>query len=82
MIYVLMDSAPWPFYRGQYGELLWRYLAGGQREAAVEQARTGWCGAIKNKRFVVLPLSTAAEGVRAPIALKTLAAGLYPDKEK
>ncbi|PNQ87793.1 ABC transporter substrate-binding protein [Paenibacillus polymyxa] len=38
--------------------------------------------AIKNKRFVVLPLSAAAEGVRAPIALKTLAAGLYPDKMK
>ncbi|MDP1513330.1 ABC transporter substrate-binding protein [Paenibacillus sp. CMAA1739] len=38
--------------------------------------------AIKNKRFVVLPLSAAAEGVRAPIALKTLAAGLYPDKVK
>lgn len=38
--------------------------------------------AIKNKRFIVLPLSAAAEGVRAPIALKTLAAGLYPDKVK
>lgn len=38
--------------------------------------------AIKNKRFVVLPLSAAAEGVRAPIALKTLASGLYPDKVK
>ncbi|MBU9710060.1 ABC transporter substrate-binding protein [Paenibacillus sp. AK121] len=38
--------------------------------------------AIKNKRFVVLPLSAAAEGVRAPIALKTLAVGLYPDKVK
>jgi iron complex transport system substrate-binding protein len=38
--------------------------------------------AIKNKRFVVLPLSAAAEGIRAPIALKTLAAGLYPDKVK
>ncbi|MGW9528696.1 ABC transporter substrate-binding protein [Paenibacillus terrae] len=38
--------------------------------------------AIINKRFVVLPLSAAAEGVRAPIALKTLASGLYPDKVK
>ncbi|WP_068496101.1 ABC transporter substrate-binding protein [Paenibacillus kribbensis] len=38
--------------------------------------------AIKNKRFIVLPLSAAAEGIRAPIALKTLAAGLYPDKVK
>ncbi|WP_179032308.1 ABC transporter substrate-binding protein [Paenibacillus kribbensis] len=38
--------------------------------------------AIKNKRFIVLPLSAAAEGIRAPIALRTLAAGLYPDKVK
>lgn len=38
--------------------------------------------AIRDKRFVVLPLSAAAEGVRAPIALKTLAAGFYPDKVK
>jgi iron complex transport system substrate-binding protein len=36
--------------------------------------------AIKNKRFVVMPLSAAAEGIRAPIALKTLASGFYPDK--
>ncbi|MBU5673136.1 ABC transporter substrate-binding protein [Paenibacillus brevis] len=36
--------------------------------------------AIQNERFVVLPLSAAAEGIRAPIALQTLAAGLYPDK--
>ncbi|MEC0332735.1 ABC transporter substrate-binding protein [Paenibacillus macerans] len=38
--------------------------------------------AIRDERFIVLPLSAAAEGVRAPIALKTLAAGLYPDKVK
>ncbi|KKX55915.1 ABC transporter substrate-binding protein [Brevibacillus borstelensis] len=36
--------------------------------------------AIKNKRIVVLPLSAAAEGIRAPFALKTLAEGLYPEK--
>ncbi|UIO44412.1 ABC transporter substrate-binding protein [Brevibacillus brevis] len=38
--------------------------------------------AIKNQRLVVLPLSAASEGVRAPIALKILAEGLYPDKFK
>ncbi|MEJ8547461.1 ABC transporter substrate-binding protein [Brevibacillus borstelensis] len=36
--------------------------------------------AIKNNRLIVLPLSAASEGVRAPIALKTLAEGLYPEK--
>ncbi|MED4779292.1 ABC transporter substrate-binding protein [Brevibacillus choshinensis] len=38
--------------------------------------------AIQNKRLMVLPLSAAAEGVRAPIALKILAEGLYPEKFK
>lgn len=38
--------------------------------------------AIKNQRLIVLPLSAASEGVRAPIALKILAEGLYPDKFK
>lgn len=38
--------------------------------------------AIKNQRLMVLPLSAASEGVRAPIALKILAEGLYPDKFK
>ncbi|MGG1658774.1 ABC transporter substrate-binding protein [Brevibacillus sp. NRS-1366] len=38
--------------------------------------------AIKNQRLVVLPLSAASEGVRAPIALKILAEGLYPEKFK
>jgi len=38
--------------------------------------------AIQNKRLIVLPLSAASEGVRAPIALKILAEGLYPDKFK
>jgi iron complex transport system substrate-binding protein len=36
--------------------------------------------AIKNQRFIVLPLSAASEGVRAPIALKILAEGIYPEK--
>lgn len=38
--------------------------------------------AIQNQRLIVLPLSAAAEGVRAPIALKSLAEGLYPEKFK
>lgn len=38
--------------------------------------------AIKNQRLMVLPLSAASEGVRAPIALKILAEGLYPDQFK
>lgn len=38
--------------------------------------------AIQNKRLIILPLSAASEGVRAPIALKILAEGLYPDKFK
>jgi iron complex transport system substrate-binding protein len=36
--------------------------------------------AIQNQRFVILPLSAAAEGVRAPIALDILARGFYPEK--
>lgn len=36
--------------------------------------------AIKNQRFIVLPLSAASEGIRAPIALKILAEGIYPEK--
>ncbi|ASS73971.1 Fe3+-hydroxamate ABC transporter substrate-binding protein [Tumebacillus algifaecis] len=38
--------------------------------------------AIKNKRFIVLPLSAAAEGIRAPHALQILAKGMYPDRIK
>lgn len=38
--------------------------------------------AIKNKRFIILPLSAAAEGIRAPYALEMLAKGFYPDKFK
>ena len=36
--------------------------------------------AIKEKRFVVLPLSAGAEGIRGPIATETLAKAFYPEK--
>lgn len=36
--------------------------------------------AIQNNRLIVLPLSAAAEGIRAPHALQTLAEGFYPEK--
>ncbi|MFD3274384.1 ABC transporter substrate-binding protein [Paenibacillus dendritiformis] len=51
-----------------------------KQELLLNKAPLADVKAIKNKRFIVLPLSAAAEGVRAPIALQTLAAGLYPDK--
>ncbi len=35
--------------------------------------------AIQNDRFVVLPLPSAFEGVRNPDAVRTLAAGFYPE---
>ncbi|MGC3985440.1 MAG: ABC transporter substrate-binding protein, partial [Pseudorhodoferax sp.] len=35
--------------------------------------------AVKNNRFVVLPLTDVFEGVRNPTAVKELAAGFYPD---
>lgn len=35
--------------------------------------------AIINQRFIVLPLSAAAEGIRAPQTLDTLARGLHPE---
>ena len=38
--------------------------------------------AIKHERFAVLPLSAAAEGVRIPLALETLANAFYPDSFK
>jgi len=38
--------------------------------------------AIQNKRFIILPLSAAAEGIRAPHALEILAKGLYPEQIK
>ncbi|MFL1673572.1 ABC transporter substrate-binding protein [Paenibacillus dendritiformis] len=51
-----------------------------KQELLLNKAPLADVKAIKNKRFIVLPLSAAAEGIRAPIALQTLAAGLYPDK--
>ncbi|BFH14364.1 ABC transporter substrate-binding protein [Paenibacillus melissococcoides] len=51
-----------------------------KRELLLNKAPLADVKAIKNKRFIMLPLSAAAEGIRAPIALQTLAAGLYPDK--
>lgn len=36
--------------------------------------------AVQEERFLVLPLSAAAEGVRGPQALTTLAEGFYPEK--
>jgi iron complex transport system substrate-binding protein len=36
--------------------------------------------AIKNKRFVVLPLTAGAEGIRGSQALNTLARAFYPEK--
>jgi len=35
--------------------------------------------AVKNERFVILPLSAASEGVRAAEAIQILAKGFYPD---
>ncbi|MCM3337857.1 ABC transporter substrate-binding protein [Paenibacillus sp. MER TA 81-3] len=51
-----------------------------KQELLLNKAPLADVKAIKDKRFIVLPLSAAAEGIRAPIALQTLAAGLYPDK--
>ncbi|GGK23385.1 lipoprotein [Caldalkalibacillus thermarum] len=36
--------------------------------------------AIQHERFVVVPLSAAAEGIRAPLALEILIKGFYPEK--
>ena len=36
--------------------------------------------AVKNERFVILPLSAASEGVRAAEAIEILAEGFYPDQ--
>lgn len=36
--------------------------------------------AIQNQRFVAIPLPTVFEGVRNPDAVRTLAAGFYPEK--
>ena len=35
--------------------------------------------AVQNERFVVIPLTAAAEGVRIAQALETLAQGFYPE---
>ncbi|MFW5435883.1 ABC transporter substrate-binding protein [Paenibacillus apiarius] len=51
-----------------------------KQELLLNKAPLADVKAVKNKRFIVLPLSAAAEGIRAPIALQTIAAGLYPDK--
>lgn len=51
-----------------------------KKELLLSRASLKDVTAIQNKRFVVLPLSAAAEGVRAPMALKTLASGFYPEK--
>lgn len=53
-----------------------------KKERLLNMASLADVKAIRDARFIVLPLSAAAEGVRAPIALKTLAAGLYPDQVK
>lgn len=53
-----------------------------KKERLLNMASLADVKAIRDARFIVLPLSAAAEGVRAPIALKTLAAGLYPDQIK
>ncbi|KOP69707.1 iron ABC transporter substrate-binding protein [Lysinibacillus sp. FJAT-14745] len=38
--------------------------------------------AVKNERFVILPLSAASEGVRAAEAIQVLAKGFYPESFK
>lgn len=38
--------------------------------------------AVKNERFVILPLTSASEGVRAAEAIEILAKGFYPDSFK
>ncbi|WP_044477923.1 ABC transporter substrate-binding protein [Paenibacillus antibioticophila] len=53
-----------------------------KKERLLNMASLADVKAIRDARFIVLPLSAAAEGVRAPIALKTLAAGMYPDQVK
>lgn len=53
-----------------------------KRELLLNKASLADIHAVQNERFIVMPLSAAAEGIRAPIALQTLAAGLYPDKVK
>jgi iron complex transport system substrate-binding protein len=51
-----------------------------KRQFLLGKAELAEVPAIANQRLVVLPLSAAAEGVRAPIALNILAEGFYPEK--
>jgi iron complex transport system substrate-binding protein len=53
-----------------------------KRELLLNKRELANVSAIQHKRLMVLPLSAAAEGVRAPIALHILAEGLYPEKFK
>lgn len=53
-----------------------------KRELLLSKRELANVAAIQNNRLLVLPLSAASEGVRAPIALKILAEGLYPEKFK
>jgi iron complex transport system substrate-binding protein len=51
-----------------------------KRRTLLEKDELAGIPAIVNQRFVVLPLSAAAEGVRAPMALRMLAEGFYPER--
>ena len=51
-----------------------------KRQTLLEKDELAGIPAIVNQRFVVLPLSAAAEGVRAPMALRMLAEGFYPER--
>ncbi|WP_400164186.1 ABC transporter substrate-binding protein [Brevibacillus sp. TJ4] len=51
-----------------------------KREFLLAKRELAEVPAIANQRLIVLPLSAAAEGVRAPIALKMLAEGFYPER--
>ncbi|MGG3884483.1 ABC transporter substrate-binding protein [Brevibacillus panacihumi] len=51
-----------------------------KRNMLLHKAELADLPAIKEQKLIVLPLSAAAEGVRAPIALKILAEGMYPEK--
>jgi iron complex transport system substrate-binding protein len=51
-----------------------------KRELLLSKKELADLPAIRNQKLIVLPLSAAAEGVRAPMALETLAKGFYPEK--
>ncbi|MEK4030425.1 ABC transporter substrate-binding protein [Pseudobacillus sp. FSL P4-0506] len=65
-VIVIMD------YGDQTAEQKKKFLLSKKELADVE--------AIENNRIITMPLSAGAEGIRAPLALKTLAEGLYPEK--